>query len=156
MSRVYIQKLKSIGDEFSAAKGTLEYAALNWQKQALYNQQGLELIGPQDVRNAAVNLEATFIIRLFAAFEGMLKDHMAQHHSDIALPEDVRIVWLIDRVALLQTPHIELFLRERVHEVRPYRNALVHASAVATAPILFSEARSRLNTYLNKLPEPFV
>ena len=53
MSRVYIQKLKSIGDEFSAAKGALEYAALNWQKQALYNHPGLELIGPQDVRNAA-------------------------------------------------------------------------------------------------------
>ena len=77
MSRVYSDRLKSIGAEFAAAKSTLEYAALNWHKQALYAEPGLQLIGPQDIINAAANLEATFIIRLFAAFEGILKEHMA-------------------------------------------------------------------------------
>jgi hypothetical protein len=55
----------------------------------------------------------------------------------------------------LQTPPIGLPLRQRVHEVRRYRNALVHVSAITGIPFLFSEARSRLNTYLAKLPEPF-
>lgn len=154
MSQTYIRRLKRIGDEFVAARGALAYAAQNWQKHALYSHRELEMIGPQDIKNAADNLETTFIIRLFAEFEGILKEHLTQHHAGIHLPEDARAVWLIDRVANLQTPHIGLPLRDRVHEVRRYRNALVHSSPVVIAPLLFVEASSRLNLYLDKLPEP--
>jgi hypothetical protein len=91
---------------------------------------------------------------LFAAFEGALKEHLAEYHAGMAVPEDVRVVWLIDRVATLQTPHIGIPLRQRVHEVRRYRNALVHATVPAPLSLSFTEARARLNTYLDKLPEP--
>lgn len=154
MSSVYIRRLKDIGDEFIATRGALAYVGRNWQKHSLYNDTDLQAVGPQDVLNAAANIERTFIIRLFAAFEGMLKDHLAQQHPDIAVSDDASVAFLIDRVATLQTPHISNPLRQSVHEVRRYRNALVHSSPVTVTPLTFTQARSRLNTYLDKLPEP--
>lgn len=154
MSSVYIRNIRRIGREYEAARGALAYTERNWQKMALFNDSELEHVGPQDLRNAVNNLEATFIIRIFAAYEGMLKEHLMQHHAHIAVPEDARAVWLIDRVSTLQSPHIGTPLRNRVHDVRRHRNSLVHAVLAAPLPMTFDEVRSRLNTYLDKLPEP--
>ena len=154
MSAIYINRIRRIKDEFVAAQGALAYVARNWQKQAIFNDDELEAVGPQDIKNAADNMEATFIIRVFAAFEGMLKEHLAQHHSGIAMPDDVSVAWLIDRVATLQTPHIGTPLRNNIHHVRRYRNSLVHADAAIVSPLQLIEVCSRLNTYLDKLPDP--
>jgi hypothetical protein len=154
MSSVYIRRVKRLNDEYLAARGALAYVARNWQAHTIFNASELEPIGPQDIKNAAEHLEETFIIRLFAEFEGMLKEYLAQHHPGIAVPEDARAVWLIDRVATLQSPHIVQPLRMRVHAVRRYRNALVHSGIMMPIPLQFGEARSSLNTYLDKLPEP--
>jgi hypothetical protein len=153
MSQTYIHQMKSIGDQFEANAGALAYVARHWLKQSIYNE--IDRIGPEDFKKALDSLEATFVIRLFAAFEGILKEHMAQHHSAIALPEDVSMYRLIDLAANRQTPPIGLPLRNRVHEVRRYRNSLVHSGAPAVPTVPFTEALSRLNTYLAKLPEPF-
>ena len=154
MSGVFISRVRSISDEFVASRGALAYVARNWQKLSVFNDTELEVIGPHDIQSAADNLEVTFIIRLFAAFEGMLKEHIGDHHRAITLPEDVRVVWLIDRVATLQARHIDPILRNRVHQVRGYRNALVHAAPTPATSLTFPEVRSCLNTYLDKLPEP--
>ena len=153
MSSIYINKSKSIRSEFKANQDALAYIVRHWQKQAIYNE--IDQVGPEDFKKALDNLEGTFVLRLFAAFEGMLKEHMAQHHPAITLPEDVSMYRLIDLVANRQTPPISLPLRQRVHEVRRYRNSLVHSGAPAVPTIAFAEALSRLNTYLAKLPEPF-
>lgn len=155
MSATYIRHLRRIGRELLAAKGALNYAGRSWDRHDLANDSDLREVGPQDIRNAADNLEATFIIRLFATFEGILKEHLAQQHPGIAVPEDARAVWLIDRAAVLQSPPIGAPLRQRVHDVRKYRNVLVHASSVLLPRMTFFEVLLRLITYLSKLPEPY-
>ena len=44
-------------------------------------------------------------------------------------------------------------VRDAVHEVREYRNSLVHERTDPAPPVALVEARSRLNTFLGKLPE---
>ncbi len=155
MSATYTRQLRKIGRELLAAKGALNYAGRNWDRRDLASDSGLREIGPQDIRNAADNLEATFIIRLFATFEGILKEHLAHQHPGIAVPEDARAVWLIDRVAVLQPSPISALLRQRVHDVRKYRNVLVHANSVLLSRMTFAEPLARLITYPIKLPEPY-
>ncbi len=87
-------------------------------------------------------------------FEGILKEHLAQHHPNIHVPEEARAVWLIDRVAQRQSPPISLPLRSRVHEVRRYRNFLAHPSGRIPVETPFSTAIFRLSKFVDYLPEP--
>jgi hypothetical protein len=44
-------------------------------------------------------------------------------------------------------------VRDAVHEVREYRNSLVHERIDLALPVGLVESRRRLNTFLGKLPE---
>lgn len=44
-------------------------------------------------------------------------------------------------------------VRDEVHEVRAYRNALVHERDDPAPAVSIQEARRRLNTFLHRLPE---
>ncbi len=99
-------------------------------------------------------MDAIFLIRLFSLFEGILKEHLTQHHPGISVPEEARAIWLIDRVAQRQTPPIGQALRSRVHEVRRYRNYLAQPSGRVPVETPFSMAIFRLSKFVDHLPEP--
>lgn len=153
MSDVFVQRLRAVRDEYDAAREALSYIIRNWQKHDIYAEM-VSSLTPKHFNNAANNLEAIFIIRLFTTFEGILKEHLAKNHPRISVPEDARVVWLIDRVATRRPPHITTQLRVEVHKVRKYRNALVHADNVAVSRIIFNDALAQLAKYCDKLPEP--
>jgi len=104
------------------------------------------------VRRAANDLDATYFIRLFSVFEGILKEHTANYQPGIRVTEDVSAAWLIDRVSKLQQPRIADLFRERVHSVRRYRNYLVHPGGNLPAFVQFSEALARLTRFVDRLP----
>ncbi len=62
---------------------------------------------PKDFVLANQNLEATYFIRLYAEFEGILKDHLATNHSRIKVPEKPRVDWLISRVIQAESISLE-------------------------------------------------
>lgn len=104
------------------------------------------------MQRAADDLEATYFIRLFSVFEGILKEHMAESHPGIRVAEDVSAAWLIDRASKLQQPRIADLFRERIHSVRRYRNYLVHPGGNLPAFVQFSEALARLTRFADRLP----
>lgn len=154
MSDLYVRRLERIRDEHQATAGALAYVSIYWQKSNLFNFSGLEAVGAEDVQRAAGELEGTYLIRLFSAFEGILKEHLAKNHPDVAVAEEANSVWLIDRVSKLQNPRIEDPFRARVHDVRKYRNYLVHPGGDQPPFIQFSEALARLTRFVDKLPSP--
>ena len=138
--------------EFDAAKNALDYVKQNWQSQSIFLRA--EKYGLPDLFRAVENLGAVYLLRLFSTFEGLLKEHLAEHHPGIALPEDARAVWLIDRVSQRQTPAISAALRGRVQDVRRYRNYLTHPNNVPFPAISLTAALARLNKFVDYLPEP--
>ena len=112
-----------------------------------------ELVSKQDCLEALKHLETVYTVRLFSVFEGILKEHIVLSHPHIHLPEDAKAIWLIDRVANLQTPHISSSIREHAHNVRKYRNYLIHSANVA-ANVDFDDALFYLSKYVAKLPAP--
>lgn len=154
MSDQYIRKLGRIRDEYQAAAGALAYVGVYWRKQNIFNFSGLEASGIEEVKRAADNLEATYIIRIFSEFEGVLKEHLARNHPRVPVADDVSAAWLIDRVSSLQRPRMTVQLRDRVHTVRRYRNYLVHRGGSMPAPVQFSEALAHLTKFVHRLPDP--
>jgi len=152
MSEVYVRRLFRIQREYGATRDAAAYVLHNWHKQDIFRD--IQGISEEDLRRAAGNLDAIFLIRLFSTFEGILKEHLAQHHPNIAVPEEARAVWLIDRVAQRQSPPIPASLKSRVHEVRRYRNYLTHASVGRPLETPFAMALFRLSKFVDRLPEP--
>jgi len=152
VSEVYVRRLSRVQREYDATRDAVGYVMRNWQKQSIsLDTQGT---GLEDLRRAAGNLDAIFVIRLFSMFEGILKEHLTQHHPGITVPEEARAVWLIDRVAQRQSPPIAPPLKSRVHDVRRYRNYLAHPSGRVPVETPFAMAIFRLSKFVDHLPEP--
>jgi hypothetical protein len=154
VSDLYVRRLGRIREEYQAAAGALAYVSVYWRTHNIFNFRALEVSSLEDVRRAADDLETTFLIRLFAAFEGILKEHLAKNHPGARVAEDVSAAWLIDRVSALQRPRIVDPLRARVHDVRRYRNYLVHPGGPMPAFVQLSEALGRLTRFVDRLPSP--
>ena len=97
-------------------------------------------------------VEDIFIIRLFAIFEGILKEHHAQFHTNDAAPDHASVSWYIDRLAFFNRSRISINIVANVHEVRKYRNSLVHSLPNVTQ-FIFADALSDLSKFAIKLPE---
>jgi hypothetical protein len=99
-----------------------------------------------DVAGMSANLEATYLIRLFAAFEAGVRSYWATVGKTVPLTRD-----LIDAVAARRG--IPDGPRAEVHEVREYRNGLIHERDNPSQPTPLPEARGRLRRFFSYLPE---
>lgn len=155
MSRSYKQTLELVGNEYESARFSLIYVMANWQKQNIHSDK--TIVSPENLKLAANHLEVTYIIRLFATFEGLLKQYISEYHPTISLPvreEKMKVGWYIDRVAQFQSPHISNQLRMRVFDIRSSRNDLIHSGRATGLTMTFKEAINTLAKYLSFLPDP--
>lgn len=142
-------RLSGVRDEFEAAKFSVAYA-----QSGISAGEGVLKAGaavkPSHLRRCAENLEMTYLLRLFAAFEGVLRDYWRVARPS-PRPRRTQMEILIDRVAILCI--IPSDTRDEAHEVREYRNSLVHSDQTNDAAILdFQECKSRLGRFLGCLP----
>lgn len=100
---------------------------------------------PRDLQNAVENLEGTYLVRLFAEFESGLRSWYATLKGTIPPARD-----LIDAVAARRGIPDED--RDEVHEVREYRNALVHETDSEAQAVALADARNRLCKFFKWLP----
>jgi len=106
----------------------------------------------RDLDAAHRRLEATFLIRLWAEFETTVRSYYGWLRND--LDPRIRAVDLINTVAASRRGRaVADSARVGVHEVREYRNTLVHDRDDQAPLVTLSDARRRLNHYLAKLPE---
>jgi hypothetical protein len=108
---------------------------------------------PRDLVAAADRVESTYLIRMWAEFEAALRSYRRHITGD---PDDqIRTRNLIDWTAgVRQGRAISADVRDDVHEIREYRNFLVHDRDDQAPPVAVAieVARKRLNTLLHCLP----
>lgn len=155
MSKIYQRKLQRVQDERDTAQEAVAYVRDNWYAKSIFNESGfIKGRTVDEIAQLAKSLDTIFTIRLFAAFEGMLRQHMREHHPGIAVPEDAGAAFLIDRAAASQPTRISIALCDEVHEVRKYRNSLMHPDGAKAMEMPFTVALARLARYVGWLPEP--
>jgi hypothetical protein len=103
------------------------------------------------LRAASENLEGTYLVRLFAAFEAALRSFDRAKHNDPSRDESASI--LIDTIGGRRGQGISSTIREGAHAVRRVRNYWAHESADLSDPMTLAQARAALERFLSWLPE---
>jgi hypothetical protein len=115
-----------------------------------------ELLGKNDearkyLRSTDRNLEGTYIVRLFAAFEAALRSYDRARHNDPNRNEVASV--LIDTIGGRRGQGISAAIRADAHAVRLVRNYWAHETDTLPAPMTIADARGRLQKFLSWLPE---
>lgn len=137
-----IQTLREIEGEHGAAR----FALPNTLQRALddptiLGPSGLEVA---DFRRAVRHVEITYVIRLFAYFEGTSRELWATIR-----PTEPQMKKLLDGLAARCRMPADLLAD--AHDVREYRNEIVHGGEIA-ARLAMSECRSRLARFMSHFP----
>jgi hypothetical protein len=103
---------------------------------------------PFHLRNASANLEATFALRMFAEFEAALQDYWATA-SPASRTRRAQMQTLINRAAARR--RIPTAIVTEAHEVRAYRNAVVH-DRLRAPQLTIHNCKSRLSRFITYLP----
>jgi hypothetical protein len=152
MSSVYIERLRAVLRELDTARESLLYVNRNWQRNNIFQEMPGQ--SAQQFIQTEQNVEVTYFVRLYAEFEGILKDHLATNHPQIRVLNKPKVDWLIGRIVQLENIPIEQPLRLKMDDVRDYRNSIAHRSRRAASLMTFGNALSALNTFLARLPDP--
>ena len=103
------------------------------------------------LRRADRNLEGTYLVRLFAAFEAALRSYDRARHNDPGRDEFASV--LIDTIGGRRGQGISAAVRQGAHDVRLARNYWAHESDAPPPLMTIAQARARLQTYLSWLPD---
>jgi hypothetical protein len=140
-----LERMRAIEREFRIVK-----IAINRLHESLRTDPALlraEQLKPADAGKASANLEATYLIRLFAEFEAGLRDAW---ENGFHQPTTPRTRELLEAVAARRLVPDEI--RDNAQAVRVYRNSLVHEGGEDADPVTFDDARKYLGTFFSRLP----
>ena len=101
----------------------------------------------RDADRFAARLEPTYLIRLYAEFEAGLREVWREWFRRSTFPP---MEVLIERIGAVR--EISPDVLAAVHEVRAYRNDLVHDVRGGAPPVPIDQARSHLCSYFGWLP----
>lgn len=143
-------RLEGVQQEFAAAL----YSVTTAQREVRVDPTKLKdwqgQLKPSHFRDCVDHLEPTYLLRLFAEFEGILRDLLAVLRPS-PRPRRTRMEILMDRIAAVRQVPSDVLAA--AHQVRDHRNSIVHRRAGEMPPELsFGECRSRLSFYVSFLP----
>jgi hypothetical protein len=143
------EHLMEVWGEYRSARAAVDRlkAAVATTPDLLKN----DLTASKYLPEAHKNLEGTYIVRLFAAFEAALRSYDRAKHNDPNRATDAST--MIDEIGGKRGRGIPTETRQRAHEVRRVRNYWAHESDEEPAAMTIDEARSRLQIYLSELPD---
>ncbi len=153
MSEVYIQRLRAVQMEFNAAREAISYVQRNWQRHDIYAD--LARLRPAHFDEAGRHVEMTYFVRLYAEFEGILKDHLAINHPTVMIADKSKVDKLISLVMRAEGFTLDPILRRKMDNVRDYRNSIAHRAHASAPSVTLVDALSSLNKFLARLPDPF-
>ena len=117
----------------------------------LQKEQVIRTLAFSQVKTAAERLEATYIIKLFAEFEGILRADLIASRPGRRLRRTPTET-VINSVALRR--RIPDTIRDQAHLVRIYRNFLAHPSGETATILSMKQCVSYLSHFLAWLPNP--
>jgi len=120
MSHVHVVSLQEVEKEHAAVQAALEYLGDRWS--AVSNDPDLMALTLPDLRRARQNLQRTYLMRVFARFEALVRDALGTAGLSRRIPRTADA--LIRRAG--SHWRVTDVLREDVHRVREFRNQIVH------------------------------
>lgn len=140
----WMRRVKSVEREHTAVRYAADYL-LNFARHDPSDLSGELRI--RDIGESIDRLEGTYIVRLFAEFEACLRRYWnASRNTKVPL----RTRDLINSVAARRRiPNDQI---THAHEVRAYRNALIHEGSEVVSQVPISSARAHLCRFLSFLP----
>jgi hypothetical protein len=141
--------IKNVEGEYHAARMAIDRlkAEVVATSEVMKKNDGLRAY----LRDADRNLEGTYFVRLFAAFEAALRSYDRARHNDPIRNEVASV--LIDTISGRRGQGILAAVRQDAHAVRLVRNYWAHENDTLPAPMTLAEARARLQKFLSWLPE---
>jgi len=141
------RRFEGVRDELHAARFSLGRTLLAHRDDALVRQAaGREQITAHHLESCVGNLELTYLLRLFAEFEGVLRDYWLHGLHRTTRPQMTDLMNSI--AAYCHTTDDDV---NDAHEVREYRNAVIHEHA-QDLRFEFRVCRSRLARFARWLP----
>jgi hypothetical protein len=138
--------MEPVRSEYDGAAAAISWVARAWAQ--IRDEPELSRVSLTQISEAALNLEATYIIRVFAEFEAILTNHIAVAHPTLRVPRTAEA--LINRVALRE--RIPDPLLDTAQGVRAYRNVLVHHRIAPVPTQSLPQVMAGLNRFLARLP----
>lgn len=146
------EHLKEVENEYKAARWAVDrqWAAVAADPSVLGNADPART----HLRAAAENLEGTYLVRLFAAFEAALRSYDRARHNDPTRKEHASV--LIDSIGGRRGQGISASVRADAQTVRRVRNRWAHEDDASAEELDIKAAAPRLHTFLSWLPEEWV
>lgn len=154
MSDLYIQRLRTIRDEYVATRQGIAYVNTHWNKHSIYQEAEMKELTPRNFQRAARYLLSTYLLRLTAEFKGIIKSHLETNHPALSIPLNPKIDQLISKVSRAEEFSVDPTLRTNLGAVRDYRNQFVHSGEIPPTSVEFTKALAWFNTFLARLPDP--
>lgn len=142
LRRDWQERIKAVGREFASARKAVDDLLAAMGRGTVKLPARVKV---RDVRSMSENLEGTYVVRLFAAFEAGLRSYWTTQRKTEPPAKN-----LIDAVAARRFVADET--RNAVHSVRDYRNSLVHESDAAADPVELDLASGNLQEFFARLP----
>lgn len=155
MSDIYVQRLRAIRAEKESVENGLRLVLSRWDDLRPRSAAQPGSLKQEDFRSAVQKAEGTYLVRLHAEFEGILKDHLTTNHNGtVHLPKDPKIDWLISKTFKAEKLSIDPNLRQKIELVRDSRNRIAHADRSLVLPVPFNDALSWFVRVVSSLPDP--
>ena len=148
-----MERLRAVDTQRRSVAASLTFIVGNWERQNLRVE--IEGHTPENFRRAQAELDATYFVRLYAEFEGLLKDHLATNHPAVVLPQKPKVDAVLSAVVKAESISIEAPLRARLDAVRDFRNSVAHSTRTGMVRVSFEDALHALTTFAAKLPAPY-
>ena len=104
----------------------------------------------EHLARAHANLEGTYIVRMFAAFEATLRSYDRHVFND---PDrETASSVMIDQLGSKSRLRVRSQIREGVHRVRRIRNYWAHDTDDDPTPMPIDRVRGLLQSYLDRFP----
>lgn len=140
-------KLARVSNELDAARFAIRRVlSTSDRDSSLADAMVAETIGSSQLRDAAENLQLTFVLRLFGEFEAILRSYWRGGLHRITRP-DMRV--LMDSIAARRSMSPEDL--DEAHRVREYRNDIAHDNP-RDAEFDFAACARAVGRYLRWLP----
>ena len=141
------RRFERIRDELECARSALTILLRDWHVHgtSLATSRGRNLT-VTDFRRCLSNLELTYIVRLFAAFEGTLRDYWLR---GVGRKTEPGMKLLMEGIASRR--RMDRTTLDNAHLIREFRNDIMHES-VQSIRFDFAATASVLGAYLSWLP----
>jgi hypothetical protein len=140
-----IRQLKAVREEYDTARAALAFTKRQWP--VVHAEPELQGGTFRALERTVENLEATYIARLFAEFEAVLRRHYAHVRPGRRIPGSDGLI-----NGLGAHYRIPAEQREQAHRVRRFRHSVAHADPGPDL-VPFVDALSWLNQFLSFIPD---